>query len=396
MRVLAAAAYWFPDYAGGTERVVRTTAEALAARGHEVTVIASRVPGEPVFSSVGGVKVRRMMRRSFLPVTITDVLEMRRAIRAVDPDEFDVILAHDTVFALAAMLAAPQKPLAFVFHASGFLESKQRRSRGLPPIEWLRALALEPVLYHFERLAVRRSPRILVLSEFSRQIVRTVDSSADSRVEVVGGGVDIEAFTPADDRAALRAAAGIASGEVVLITARRLVSRMGVETLLDAFSQLRAHRNDLRLFVIGIGEMRGQLERQRDRLGLNGAVSFLGKVPDADLLNWYRVADLFVLPTIAYEGFGMVTAEALACGTPVVATPVGASGEILEPLDPSLIAETASVDSLADAIEVTLGRIDDGFRADCRNYAERNLAWDTVIARWESALESVCADAIST
>ena len=71
---------------------------------------------------------------------------------------------------------------------------------------------------------------------------------------------------------------------------------------------------------------------------------------ESELRDWYRAADLVVLPTVAYEGFGMVTAEALATGTPVVGTPVGATPELLEPLDPRLVAAGSDPDALAAAI----------------------------------------------
>ena len=83
---------------------------------------------------------------------------------------------------------------------------------------------------------------------------------------------------------------------------------------------------------------------------------------DTRLRDWYQAADLFVLPTVAYEGFGMVTAEALSCGTPVVATRVGANAELLEPLTADLLADEPSAGSLAATIERVLPRATTAFR----------------------------------
>jgi len=276
-----------------------------------------------------------------------------------------------------------------VFHASGFREARQRRSIGLPALERWSSYAVEPFLYAFERLALRHADRVLVLSEFSRRLVLDIDARAESRLRVVGGGVDVDEFTPADDREALRQAAGIASNKQILLTARRLVSRMGIEMLLEAFGELHERQNGSQLVVIGDGELRPQLERRRDHLGLNSAVKFLGSVSDSELRSWYRAADLFVLPTLAYEGFGMVTAEALACGTPVVATPVGATSEILAPLSGGLMAGSVTARSLASAIERALARMDVAFRIECHEYARDHLAWHSVIRRWESALKEL-------
>jgi len=240
-----------------------------------------------------------------------------------------------------------------------------------------------------ERTALRRADGILVLSEFSRSLVLDGHPDADARVHVVGGGVDTDLFCPARNREALRQRLGLQADQAILLTARRLVSRMGVEMLLDAFCDLRTHNEDVRLIIVGDGELRAQLELRRDRLALNGAVTFLGRISDAALQDWYRAADLFVLPTLAYEGFGMVTAEALACGTPVVGTRAGATSEILAQLDEGLLADRADASSLASAIDRALASSDAAFRARCHEYAKLHLDWDHVMARWEAPLKDL-------
>jgi glycosyltransferase involved in cell wall biosynthesis len=120
-------------------------------------------------------------------------------------------------------------------------------------------------------------------------------------------------------------------------------------------------------------------------------VSFPGRVSENDLRDWYRAADVFVLPTIAYEGFGMVTVEALASGTPVVGTPVGATPELLEPLEPRLVAGGDDPPSLAAAIGDALGLADADFRSRCRDYAVRRFDWDGVMVGWEETLFNAVA-----
>ncbi len=388
MKILIVAQQWFPDLIGGAARVVRATAQGLAQSGNEVVVIVPQAPGEPAISRVDGVEVRRVVRRSLLPFTVTDIYEMWRTINAVPINRFDVVLAHGEAATVGALWARSGRPIACVFHSSGFREARNRRSLGVGPVEYLRSLGVEPFLYLSERLALRYANRILVLSEFSRQLVLALEPSAESRLQIVGGGVDLDFFNPAPARDTLRQHLGVPINETVVMTARRLVNRMGVDVLLDAFSELRRARDDLRLVVAGDGEMRASLEAQRDQLGLAQSVEFLGRVSDSRLRDWYRAADLFVVPTIADEGFGLITAEALACGTPVVGTQVGATKEILGPLDESLLAAGIDAPSLASAIDRTLARRDASLRARCHEYAKEHLAWSAVLAQWESALRS--------
>ena len=105
---------------------------------------------------------------------------------------------------------------------------------------------------------------------------------------------------------------------------------------------------------------------------------------DGELALWHRAADVFVLPTVAYEGFGLVTAEALASGTPVVGTRVGATPELL---DADLLARGTDSTALAEAIRYGLGVATPAFRARCREYAESRLAWKTVLPEWERVLQ---------
>jgi glycosyltransferase involved in cell wall biosynthesis len=389
MRLLIASGQWFPDYAGGTARVVRATAEGLVRKGHEVVVIAPGRPQESAVSLVNGVELRRVLRRGLLPLAIADIYEIHRAIRTLEHRRFDAILAHGDICAAGALSLRRRPPLGLVFHASGSRESQYRRSGRLSAFDRSRALALEPLLRILERFALRHAERVLVLSEFSRDLVLDSGYANESRIDVVGGGVDTDTFTPARHRGGLRQRLGIESDQPVLMTARRLVSRMGIEMLLDAFGQLRPRFKNAQLVIAGDGELRSRLEARRDELGLSGSVRFLGRISDADLRDWYRASDVFVLPTVAYEGFGMVTAEALACGTPVVGTRVGATSELLAGLDDRFLVPTPDASSLASTIAWALANAGPALRSRCRTHAMDRLAWERVLGRWEASLSSM-------
>jgi glycosyltransferase involved in cell wall biosynthesis len=318
------------------------------------------------------------------------VLEIRRALKGLSIEGFDVILAHGEICTIAAHSVSGGVPVASVFHASAIREARYRRSLGLNIGEALRSRMIEPFLWAYERYSMRNARRVLVLSEFSRSLVIDTDREADGRLRVVGGGVDTAMFQPADDREELRRRLGIAPGETVLVTARRLVGRMGLEMLLHAFSSLHEGRGESRLVIIGDGELRGELEAASERLGLGSSVRFAGRLTDSLLRDWYCAADVFALPTLAYEGFGMVTTEALACGTPVVGTRVGATGEILARLDDRLLADQVNAGSFAAALERTLALSGPSFRQRCRAYATEHFAWDSTMDRWEAAVAELC------
>jgi glycosyltransferase involved in cell wall biosynthesis len=113
--------------------------------------------------------------------------------------------------------------------------------------------------------------------------------------------------------------------------------------------QVLASFPEATLGIAGAGELESALRAQIAALGLSEAVTLLGRVTEDELVRRYQQADLVVLPTQELEGFGLTTAEALACGTPVLGTPAGATPELLAPLDEALIAAGTAPDQIATA-----------------------------------------------
>ncbi len=387
MRVLVAAGEWFPDSESGFARVVTDTARWLARRGHEVTALVPATEGLPATAIEGSLTIRRAIVRNPLPQTFTDVYQTAKHAQNVNGDGCDVALAHAPGNVVGLKRALPRTPIVQVFHAPHSRELRFDREHLPLGRRRLATYALEPAFVLMERAAMRRSDRILALSDFSRSLIAEDHPAATSRVRRVWGGVDVDRFSPGDGRAAARARLGLHPKGQLLVTVRRLEPRMGIDRLLHAVQRLREQGIPVEIAIVGGGALRSSLQQLAEELGLGAAVRFAGRVDDEVLPDWYRAADLFVLPTVAYEGFGMVTAEALASGTPVVGTPIGATPELIVPLDPTLVAESAEADALAAAIAGALRNTGPKLSAACRDYAEARFGWDHTIDGWEAVLE---------
>jgi glycosyltransferase involved in cell wall biosynthesis len=170
----------------------------------------------------------------------------------------------------------------------------------------------------------------------------------------------------------------------VLFTARRLNRRTGVDELIRAMPSIIASCPGTTLKIAGTGGMQSGLEALARQLGVRNHVDFLGRVKDDELTGWYRRATLVMLPTQELEGFGLTTAEALACGAAVVGTPAGATPELLSPVDPALVTRDVTAGSMATAV---LRLLDDPARlAQIRASASRRIlpamSWDRVADRY--------------
>jgi glycosyltransferase involved in cell wall biosynthesis len=384
MRILVASGTWYPDR-NGVARVATEVGRRLADRGHEVTALVPRVAELRTEEHDGSLTVHRVIERGFVPLTVKDVHETTRHARRLGA--FDVLVAHGSTTAVGLSRSRIPAPLVLVYHASHSRELRFMRPRLPWGHERVVAYLNEPITAMLERVGIRRCARILILSEYSRSLLMADHPDQSAKIRRVPGGVDTKWFSPGDGMRAAQIRLGLDPRRRLLVTVRSAEPRTGIDQLLRAVRILASDKVDLA--VVGGGLLTNDFRRLSSELGIDGQVRFLGRVAEEELPDWYRAADLFVLPTVAYEGFGMVTVEALASGTPVVGTPAGATPELLEPLDPRLVARGSDPDSLAVAIRDALTFIDDDFRARCRKYALARFDWDQVTGAWEEALERV-------
>jgi glycosyltransferase involved in cell wall biosynthesis len=384
-----------PDRMGGSERVLWEVARGLVARGHELRILVPRASRAPEASStIDGVTVLRYHDpfMSFGALYLPSLALARAAVRAVVRRwPADVVHAHQGISGLAAAWAG-HAPRCYTFYGPWHLEflSEAAQRPDLPPWKrrtrtvWVPAKA--QLARAIERAAVRRSGHVVVLSRFSARQVEDIHQVTPARLTVIPGGVDLERFSAAHDRAAVRASLGLAGGGPLLFTVRRLVPRMGLEGLLHAL----VHLPGVRLVIGGSGVLQAPLGDTAARLGVAERVCFAGFIPDDQLARYYQAADLVVLPSLALEGFGLITLEALACGTPVVATPEGGATDVLGTFEPSWLAPRRDPSAFASTVAAVLERlpVTAAVAARCRAHAAA-YDWTHIADQYERLYRSL-------
>ena len=391
MRILTVAGWISPNVEGGSFRVVFELARSLAARGNDVHVLtqAVRGNGEP-HETIDGVRVHRY--RSWAPSglrfyasSILGVWRMVNEMHAAEP--FDVLHLHHPVSALGATFsgAGRRLPALHTFYVPYFLE--HAFNRGLPadrpgPI----CAALRWIDHH----NLRRSRAIVVLSDFTLRQIEEHYPDCAARAKVIPAGVDLEAFKRTLTKREARKQLGLNADTPLLVSVRRLEPRMGLENLIDAMHLLKARHSNARLIIAGRGSLHESLAERIKRLDLDETVALAGFVPEDQLPLYYQAPDCFVIPTVALEGFGMVTVETLACGTPVLGTPAGATPELLGRLDPQLVMKSAEPADIADAVAAFLSRDDlDDWPERCRSCAKEHYDWKDIARRYEAEFERI-------
>jgi teichuronic acid biosynthesis glycosyltransferase TuaC len=206
------------------------------------------------------------------------------------------------------------------------------------------------------RFALRRAARVVAVSESLKRDAAALGIPAE-KIRVIGNGVDPEIFHP-QDRTEARRALGLPKYGPLLVSVGTLAPRKGFHLVMEAMAKLEKSWPTLRFAIVGgdgaEGGRSAELKALAARLGIADRVIFAGPRPSAELAPWYAAADLFVLAT-AHEGCPNVVLEALACGTPVVATPVGSIPELLESPETGVLVER-DAESIAAGIDAALNR----------------------------------------
>jgi phosphatidylinositol alpha-1,6-mannosyltransferase len=249
----------------------------------------------------------------------------------------------------------------------------------------------------FNRIFARSTKSIDVLTylgEFTRSAMAPIVAPSCQMVQIAPG-IALSHFTPGVKSSELLAQYNLV-GKKVILSVGRLVHRKGQDKLIEALPEIIAHHPDVILLFVGIGPRRAHLDSMIVRLKLNDYVRFVGRVGYSELPEYFRLADLFAMPSrsrlagLEVEGLGIVYLEASASGIAVLggesggapdAVLVGETGEVVDGRNPALIA--AAINSMLDDPE-RLARM--GVRG--RQWAQEMWSWEIWGKRFAQLLSS--------
>ncbi len=264
-------------------------------------------------------------------------LRNRRRILARD---VDLLYVHSPECALPFLFGPGRKPVVFHQHGSGNPVTTAK-------FRWARNAVLARFFDTLHRTIYRRADWIIAIDRLCRQQAET--QGAGARTSLLMNAVDTTQFRPDPaGRAAQRRRRQLAPNEICLLFVGRLEDVKQLDRLIVALTELTGEPH-VHLFIAGDGTQRRALTRQVRELNLQPRVTFLGKVPHNRLATYYNMADILLLPS-KMEGVPMVILEALACGTPVIASAVGGIPDLITHGDNGLLLDHVSPQTIAAGV----------------------------------------------
>lgn len=379
----------FEDEEGGAARIASEISNRLSERGHKIYNFSRRKTG---FSKTEKIGKREIFRYKFKGLNLFgSYLDAKNIIENIcRKTSIDILDFHNPQSAYLVNISGKLSTIPRIYHFQSPWHIEYEIRAKQKNVSYLSTKLQSAVRRKIENSVLKTCDKIIVLSEYMKDVLKNYHSIPSDRINIIPGSVDTERFCPIADSLLLRKELGLPSDKMIVFTVRNLAPRMGLENLLLAFSKVVEENKKVCLVIGGRGFLEEKLKSMSSELGLTEYVKFTGYIPDELLPKYYQASNLFVLPTLALEGFGLVTIESLSCGTPVLGTPIGATTEILLKLN--LLFESNTPEAMAkrikEFIELPQSELET-LRKKCRDYAVENFSWERIIQKIEELFYSV-------
>lgn len=384
MRILHISSEHPPIQVFGLGRYVCDLSRELVRQGHQVHVLTNYVDGSGQDVVDSGVSIHRVdfppppkPTSPGGPVMAFNLLLQQRA-HAVGFDGCgrpEVVVSHDWLTALASHRIAKRWNLPHVWTVHDTVYGK--RFGRIEDEE-------DRLAFEIERWAAQAADLVLVNSRAIREEVVKAYKGKLDKVELLHCGIDPDIYS--SDQGASRLAAFrqvLCDPEEVLITyCGRLDLEKGIDTLINAFGVLRGKGVRARLALAGRGSLRPTIEDHIRRLSLEPWVRLVGYLEGPVLVHFYMASDVHVCPS-HYEPFGLVAAEAMAAGTPVVVSATGGLTDIVTGSDVGRAVPPRDIGALSNALHELAGdpELRKRLGRSGQRYIRRNFSWRVLAPR---------------
>ena len=290
-------------------------------------------------------------------------------VRTFSPD----VIHGQHVWALSALAADCGVPLVLTAHGTDLMGYDK----------W-------PGMRHFAETAMEACEKVICISADNEHLVRKAFPQYVDKIVRMRNGYNPDIFYPQElSREEVLGRYGLSyAGQDIILFAGKMTRFKGIDVLVDAAATYEVELPNALTILAGDGEERPALEEQARRLGLS-RMHFIGNVPQSELARLYNIADIDLVPS-RREPFGLVAVEAMACGTPVVATNQGGLPDFVNDSVGALV-NPEDADDLANGIMLTLGRAlaNPAWRDDIAAYASGHYSQAVIIRELDELYRGV-------
>jgi len=330
--------YEFPPMGGGAGNATHNVSLALSKMGHDVTIITSGYAGLKASETIQGVKIIRVFSwrnsihdcgfKGAYTYLFFAALKLLKLNKTQDYDLLHYYFSLPTGLLTILPSAFKKRPYIVSLRGSDvpYYDIYNKKVH-------LFNMILKPV----NRYIWKKAKKVVALSDSLKSTA--LRTAPEKIIEVIPNGVETDIFKPNDNKCQ-------EDRKLKLITVSRLINRKGIDHVLKALAELKD--KNISLLIVGTGTYEEYLKKLCNELNLNNIVEFYGYCPRENLSELYNSADVFILPSLA-ESFGLVFAEAMACGLPIIGAKTGGIVDVVKK-ENGILIEPANIKEIKEAI----------------------------------------------
>lgn len=329
MRIALLTKHTLAHSMGGVQIHADGLAHGLRARGHDVVVLTTALPGQPEVVRSDGVEFHFLLKtesniysRSWWHESVVAFERLHRH------RPFDLVLSED--FAVSSLFGRlPRVPCLPFFQGLTLehLVSEARQTEGATGVLKYLGIKVPELIYYaliHERPLIRRAPMIAVVARRTMRLIHRWYRVPEGAVRLLPNWVDVDVFRPdAARRREVRSALRIPPDAFVFLMASVLTKQKGIQVGLEAFAQCLSFHPYPFLLIVGDGPYRPKLEAKVRALKVEDKVRFIGAVRPTQMTDYDQAADVLLFPTLRMEGVPFIVLEAMASALPVIASRIG-------------------------------------------------------------------------
>jgi glycosyltransferase involved in cell wall biosynthesis len=358
---------------GGAERMLHHHIRALVGAGHEVTMLTRQPhPDAEVCIELPQLGIQEFRFPFSGDKGYAGLKELKSAAKQWwkhHQDEFDVVVSEQPFVMWALLEAGCKLPRLQVCHSLACEEYETRHALNMT---WKHKLAIA-AMRKLESKVYASAQQIMVLSRYTQDKLGAF-FAVGKQCSINPGAAEAYQGLHIAQRDAVRTELGWDTP--VVSTLRNLVPRTGVDLMIQVAAIVKHQRKDVRFVVMGDGALRDSLRKLAEALDVLDMVKFTGFLAEEDVQKRLLASDVFMVPTRGLEGFGLVTLEANAWGTSVLATPISANKELVPSIIHNQLSANASPLALAEKLMWMLDNpLSEGQRQRTADDAMRQYNW---------------------
>ncbi len=396
--VFSIVTYWH-GLKGGMDLHGKHLLKRLAGKGHEVIVISTRHPSGKEYEKINGIRIYYLGRTTFGSPRGGWRKESIKKFKAIlGKEKIDLVLSQSRAGYGVAKTAKKMKiPIVTIMHGyqTMILYSIWNQVKNFRK-GYLHFLKTSIVTLYYsifqEYPVLMNASAIIAVSKKVAEVIGRRPLINKNKIRVINYGIDLETFHVSEEkRRKTREFLNLSDQDRVVLFLSLLSKQKGANMAIRAFKELSTKEKDIKLIIAGDGEYLVEAKRLAKDLNIEKAVSFPGFIPNEKTSGYYNAADIFVFPTLRLESFGIVLAEAMACGKPVIASNIGSIPNVIDNGINGLLIPPGDYQELAKQIRRLFNDKDyfNRLSENARSKATKNFGLDEMVAKTIEVFESL-------